>query len=55
MIKISEENFETLEENTVQVSGMFSSRFLSTFEEKCNYWQKSLSGITEVIQSLTEV
>jgi hypothetical protein len=44
-----------LEENTVQVSSMFSSRFLSTFEEKCVFWQKSLAGISEVVQVLSEV
>ena len=38
MLKLSEENFETLEENQTNVNGMFSSRYLSTFEEKCVYW-----------------
>ena len=35
---VSEENFEMLEENQVNVTAMFSSRYLSTFEEKCVYW-----------------
>ena len=34
---------------------MFSSRFLSTFENKCIYWQKSLASIAEVVQLLAEV
>jgi len=38
LIKLSEENFEMLEENQVGVTAMFSSRYLSTFEEKCVYW-----------------
>lgn len=38
LLKVSEENFEMLEENQVAVNSMFSSRFLSTFEDKCNYW-----------------
>lgn len=38
LIKLSEENFEMLEENQVAVTAMFSSRYLSTFEEKCVYW-----------------
>ena len=55
LIKLSEENFEMLEENQVQVTSMFSSRYLSTFEEKCVYWQKSLAGIAEVITVIAEV
>jgi dynein heavy chain len=34
LLKIIEEDFEMLEENQVSVNAMFSSRFLSTFEEK---------------------
>lgn len=49
MLKMNEEDFEMLEENQVSVNAMFSSRFLSTFEQKCNYWQKSLAGIAEVV------
>ena len=55
MLKINEEDFEMLEENQVSVNAMFSSRFLATFEEKCIYWQKSLAGIAEVYQVLSEV
>jgi len=43
MIRLSEENFDMLEENQVSVTSMFSSRYLSTFEEKINFWQKSLA------------
>lgn len=38
LIRLSEENFEMLEENQVSVTAMFSSRYLSTFEEKCVFW-----------------
>ena len=38
MLRLSEENFETLEENQTQVNGMFSSRYLATFETKCVQW-----------------
>lgn len=38
MFRLSEENFEMLEENQQQVNAMFSSRYLSTFEEQCNRW-----------------
>jgi len=55
LIRLSEENFEMLEENQVAVTSMFSSRYLSTFEERCTYWQKSLAGIAEVIAVIAEV
>ncbi len=55
LIRLGEENFEMLEENQVNVTAMFSSRYLSTFEEKCVYWQKSLAGIAEIISLLAEV
>mmetsp|Transcript_44324 Transcript_44324/g.32338 ORF Transcript_44324/g.32338 Transcript_44324/m.32338 type:complete len:260 (-) Transcript_44324:816-1595(-) len=34
---------------------MFSSRYLSTFEDKCVYWQKSLAAIAEIIALLADV
>ena len=55
MLKLSEENFETLEENQTVVNGMFSSRYLSTFEEKCVYWQKALAAIAEITMLAAEV
>ena len=55
MLKLSEENFETLEENQTNVNGMFSSRYLSTFEEKCVYWQKALAAIAEITMLAQEV
>lgn len=33
MLSLSEENFEMLEENQTAVNGMFSSRYLATFED----------------------
>jgi hypothetical protein len=33
MIRLSEENFDMLEENQTGINGMFSSRYLSTFED----------------------
>lgn len=38
LIKLLEEDFDMLEENQVAVTSMFSSRYLSTFEDKCVYW-----------------
>ena len=44
-----------LEENQVSVTSMFSSRYLSTFEEKINFWQKSLAQISEIVVVVGEV
>jgi len=55
LLKINEDDFDMLEENQVSVNAMFSSRYLSTFEEQCVYWQKSLAAISEVVQLLGEV
>jgi dynein heavy chain len=55
MIRLNEENFDLLEENQVAVTGMFSSRYLSTFEDKCVYWQKSLAAISEIVTIISEV
>jgi dynein heavy chain, axonemal len=55
MIRLSEENFDMLEENQVAVTSMFSSRYLATFEEKINFWQKSLASISEIVVVIGEV
>ena len=55
MLKLSEDNFEKLEENQTQVNGMFSSRYLATFEERCIKWQKSLAAISEIVMLCGEV
>ena len=55
MLRLSEENFETLEENQTQVNAMFSSRYLSTFEDRCIKWQKALAAIAEIVLLAGEV
>lgn len=55
MIRLSEENFDILEENQVAVTSMFASRYLATFEEKITYWQKSLAAISEIVIIVGEV
>jgi len=55
MIRLNEDNFDLLEENQVSVTAMFSSRYLSTFEDKCVYWQKSLAAISEIVTVISEV
>ena len=55
MLRLSEENFETLEENQTVVTAMFSSRYLATFEDIVNYWNKSLASIAEIVLLCGEV
>ena len=55
MIRLSEENFDMLEENQGAVNAMFSSRYLATFETKITYWQKSLAQISEIVVVIGEV
>jgi dynein heavy chain len=55
MIKLSEENFDMLEENLVAVTALFSSRYLATFEESIVKWQKSLAAISEIVVVIGEV
>ena len=40
MIKLSEEDFETLEDHQLQVQNMMGSRYLSTFQEQVTGWQR---------------
>ena len=55
MLRLSEENFEALEENQTQVNGMFSSRYLAHFEDQCIKWQKGLASISEIVTLCGEV
>ena len=55
MLRLDEQEFEQLEENQTQVNGMFSSRYLATFEDRCVKWQKALAAISEVVLLCGEV
>lgn len=48
LIKLNEDDVEALENDVTAVSAMFSSRYLATFEEKINYWNKSLANVGEI-------
>lgn len=55
MIRLTDENFDLLEENTNQASSMQSSRYIATFETEVERWTKSLSNITEILTVSAEV
>jgi dynein heavy chain len=55
LIRLSEDDFEALENDQTNVSAMFSNRYLATFEDEINYWNKSLANISEIVLLLGEV
>lgn len=55
LLKIGEEDFEQLEADQLAVQNMMASRYLATFEEEITGWQKSLTMVSDVLLSLTEI
>ena len=55
MIKLSEEDFETLEDHQLQIQNMMGSRYLATFEEQVTGWQKKLSAVADVVSLMSEI
>jgi dynein heavy chain len=55
MLGLDGDTFDMLENDQVSVTAMTSSRYLATFEEKINYWQKGLAAINEVVVNCGEV
>ena len=55
LLRMSEEDFETLEADQLVVQGMMASRYLATFEEGVTYWQKALGNVADVVQILGEI
>ncbi len=55
LLKISEEDFETLESDQLTIQGMLGSRYVKQFETEVTEWKKSLDTIAEVIGFLWRV
>ena len=55
LLRLGEEDFETLEADQLIVQGMLGSRFLSTFEEEVTTWAGSLRMISDVMALLVEI
>ena len=55
LIRLADENFDILEENTNQASSMQSSRYIATFEAEVERWVKSLANITDIVTISSEV
>ena len=54
-IKASDEVFQLLEENQMQVSSMKASRFCSPFRSDVEFWEKALDQIVEATELLLKV
>lgn len=52
LVKMAEEDFETLEDNQVLVQGMMANRYMNTFREPILSWNKKLMNTAEVNQIL---
>ena len=55
MIKLSEEDFETLEDHQLQIQNMMGSRYLATFEEQVTKWQHDLASVADVVGLMSEI
>ena len=55
LLKMKEEDFETLEDNQLVVQGMMASKYLATFEEQVTAWQVKLANVSEALSQMTEV
>jgi hypothetical protein len=49
LLKLSEDDFETLEQDQLAIQNMTASRFLATFETEVMGWQKSLAMVADVM------
>ncbi|XP_077988088.1 dynein axonemal heavy chain 2-like [Glandiceps talaboti] len=49
-LKATDEVFQVLEDNQVQLSTMKASRFVKAFEAEVDHWERTLSHILEVIE-----
>ena len=54
-VKMTEEDFEVLEDNQVLVQGMMANRYMNTFKEPILSWNKKLMNTADVNQILQEI
>jgi dynein heavy chain len=55
LVKMSEEDFEMLENDQMAVQSMVTSRFVQTFYDDIMHWRDSLSNVSEVMLLLAEI
>lgn len=55
LLKLSEEDFESLEADQLTVQGMLASRFVKQFEQSAQDWQKRLANVADVFIIIGEI
>ncbi|CAN0120098.1 unnamed protein product [Ectocarpus sp. 6 AP-2014] len=54
-IKSTEDLFQVLEEDSVQLSTIKASKFYNSFSEKIDKWEKALNGVSETVELILNV
>ena len=54
-IRMSEEDFEVLEDNQVLVQGMMANRYMDTFRDEILGWNKTLASVADVTAIMLEI
>ena len=54
-VRSTDDMFAVLEDNQVSLSTMKASKFFLSFQEKIEYWEKTLSTVGEVVELLLQV
>eukprot|EP00752_Nemacystus_decipiens_P009956 g8879.t1 len=54
-IKSTEDLFQVLEEDSVQLSTIKASKFYNSFAEKIDKWEKALNGVSETVDLILNV
>lgn len=54
LLKITDDDFEMLENDQLTIQGMMGSRYLATFEDEITRWQKELAAVADVMVVLAD-
>lgn len=54
-LKMSDENFESLEEHQLQINNMLLSKYVAHYEKLVEKWKQDLGSVYDVVQLLSEV
>jgi dynein heavy chain len=55
LVKVSEEDYEQLENDQLVVQSMMGSKYLFTFEEQVTGWKRGLQGVERVVNIWAEI
>lgn len=55
MLKVGEDDWESLENDQLMVQGMMASRYIAQFEKDVKSWQQSLVNISDVYTTINEI